>query len=81
MTPQTIHAGKYDPRILNEGTREHPPTNNDPAKDAPITAARNSPPPSGERKILVGFSVGLGLIFAGIGSWAFRMKQVAGLEG
>jgi hypothetical protein len=76
MTPQTIHAGKYDPRILNEGAREHPAASSVPAKDAPVTAARSSPRPNGERKILVGFSIS----FAGIGSGAFRMEQVASLE-
>src|ERR1035438_4553201 len=76
ITPQTIHAGKYDPRILNEGAREHPAIQRVPAKDVPVTVTRSSLPPNGERKILVGFSSS----FAGIGLWAFRMEQVAGLE-
>src|SRR6202453_4686326 len=81
-TPQTIHAGKYDPRILNEGAREHPAASSVPAKDAPITATRSSRRPNGEHKLLVGLSAGLGFIFfVGIGSWAFGMQQVPRLEG
>ena len=74
--PHTIHAGKYDPRMLNEGAREHPAISRAPAKDAPVTVIRRTCRPNGERRILIGFSVS----FAGIGLWAFRMEQVAGLE-
>jgi hypothetical protein len=36
IIPQTIHEGKNDPRILNEGAREHPAANSIVANDSPI---------------------------------------------
>ena len=47
ITPQTIHAGKNDPRILNEGAREHPAANSAAANDTPAAAVRFMPRPSG----------------------------------
>jgi hypothetical protein len=34
--PQTIQEGKNDPRILNEGAREHPAANSIAVNDTPI---------------------------------------------
>jgi hypothetical protein len=36
INPQTIQEGKNDPRILNEGAREHPAANSITANDTPI---------------------------------------------
>jgi hypothetical protein len=36
INPQTIQEGKNDPRILNEGAREHPAANSIAANDSPI---------------------------------------------
>src|ERR1700691_1604693 len=80
ITPQTIHAGKNDPRILNEGAREHPAANSAGANDTPAAAVRLTPRPSGDGEFPVNFSIHLAVIFGGIGLRPFRMKQVAGLE-
>jgi hypothetical protein len=77
ITPQTIHAGKNDPRILNEGAREHPADNSAAANATPAAAVRFIPRPSGLGELSVNFSIHL---FGGIGLRAFRMQQVAGLE-
>src|SRR5580658_9137492 len=73
ITPQPIHAGKNDPRILNEGAREHPTANSAGANDTPTAAVRVLTRPSGDGN----FSIHL---FGGIGLRPFRMQQVAGLE-
>jgi hypothetical protein len=78
--PQPIHAGKNDPRILNEGAREHPATNSIGAKHAAGTAARLMPRPSSWREFPVNVFIHFAMSFGGIGLWPFRMKQVAGLE-
>src|ERR1700722_14575180 len=38
--PQTIHEGKNDPRILNEGAREHPAADSIAANETPIVVRR-----------------------------------------
>jgi hypothetical protein len=78
--PQPIHAGKNDPRILNEGAREHPAANSIGAKDAPTTAVRFTLRPSSGGEFPVNVSIHFAVSFGGIGLWPFRMKQVAGLE-
>jgi hypothetical protein len=40
INPQTIQEGKNDPRILNDGAREHPTVNSSAAKDTPIEIIR-----------------------------------------
>src|ERR1700678_1810647 len=85
ITPQTIHAGKNDPRILNEGAREHPAANSVGANDAPTTAASFMRRPSGDGEFPVNFSNHLpaifgAAIFGGIGLRPFRVQQVARLE-
>jgi hypothetical protein len=40
INPQTIQEGKNDPRILNEGAREHPTVNSIAANDTPIDVIR-----------------------------------------
>ena len=80
MMPQPIHAGKNDPRILNEGAREHPATNRVGAKDAPTEVARFMPRPSSWGEFPVNISIHCAVSFGGIGLRPFRMKQVAGLE-
>ena len=80
ITPQTIHAGKNDPRILNEGAREHPAANSAGANDAPTTAASLMPRPSGDGEFPGNFSIHLTAIFGGIGSRPFRVQQVARLK-
>jgi hypothetical protein len=40
ITPQTIQEGKNDPRILNDGAREHPRVNSIAAKDTPMEIIR-----------------------------------------
>jgi hypothetical protein len=77
ITPQPIHAGKNDPRILNEGAREHPAANSAGAADAPAIAVRLMPRPGGDGAFPINLSIHL---FAGIGLRPFRMQQVAGLE-
>jgi hypothetical protein len=39
ITPQSIHDGKNDPRILNEGAREHPAVNSIAAEEIPTLIA------------------------------------------
>ena len=68
--PQPIHAGKNDPRILNEGAREHPAANNGVANDAPIAAVRFVPRPSGVREFPINFSIPLAVSFGDIGFMA-----------
>jgi len=46
-TPQTIQDGKNDPRILNEGAREHPVVNSIAANDTPSNIARSLLEPFG----------------------------------
>jgi hypothetical protein len=77
ITPQTIHAGKNDPRILNDGAREHPAAKSAAANDPPAAAVRFMPRANGDGEFPVNFSMHL---FGGIGLRAFRMQQVAGLE-
>jgi hypothetical protein len=77
ITPQPIHAGKNDPRILNEGAREHPAVNSAGATDAPTTAVRLKARPSSPGEFPVNLSIHLS---GGIGLRPFRMQQVAGLE-
>jgi hypothetical protein len=38
--PQTIHEGKNDPRILNDGAREHPAPDSIAASETPIDVVR-----------------------------------------
>lgn len=78
--PQPIHAGKNDPRILNEGAREHPAPNSAGTRDAPATVARLMPRPRSCDEVPVNVSIHLAVSFGGIGLRPFRMKQVAGLE-
>jgi hypothetical protein len=78
--PQPIQAGKNDPRILNEGAREHPAANNGVANDAPIAAVRFVPRPSGVREFPVNFSTPRAVSFGDIGLWPFRVQQVACLK-
>jgi hypothetical protein len=78
ITPQTIQAGKNDPRILNVGAREHPVAKSVGANDAPAIAAWLMTRARGDRHLAVSF---FPLLFGGMELRAFRMKQVAGLEG
>jgi hypothetical protein len=80
ITPQRIHAGKYDPRILNEGEREHPAASSAGAIDTPTAATRFMRRPSGDGEFPVNFSIHLVVILGSIDSRPFRMQQVAGLE-
>jgi hypothetical protein len=38
-SPQSIHEGKNDPRMLNDGAREHPAVNSIAEDAAPILTA------------------------------------------
>jgi hypothetical protein len=78
--PQPIQAGKNDPRILNEGAREHPAANSVGADSAPAAAALFMPWPKGDDEFPVNFSIHLVVILASIDSRPFRMQQVASLE-
>jgi hypothetical protein len=93
IKPQTIQAGKYDPRILNEGAREHPAAHRAEANDAMAAEVRSrsrlgsrlgrrprNDGPSGDGEFPVNFSFPLAVISSRIGLRPFRMKQVARLK-
>jgi hypothetical protein len=62
ITPQTIHAGKNDPRILNVGAREHPAAKRTGADDAAAAMKQRPGRPSDDRDFPVNFPV----VFRGI---------------
>ena len=80
IMPQTIHAGKNDPRILNEGAREHPAANSTGTQGCSDCSGPLYATATQRGEVPVNVSIHLAVSFGGIGLRPFRMEQVASLE-